>query len=87
MTKRRTVALLLLVACAAVAVIWLIPQSVFLSSFVEHMYPGLIPANGYARNLNSGDPDLIRESLAHLTDRKNPVAVQRGIELLGSSDD
>src|SRR5207249_198983 len=66
---------------------WLVPRSMFLMTFVEHMAPGVIPAGSYARNLDSQDPDLVRESLAHLTDRKDPIGLTRGVELLQSTDD
>jgi len=51
------------------------------------MAPGVIPASSYARNLDSNDPDIVRESLAHLADRKDPVAVGRAVELLQSTND
>lgn len=71
----------------AIATIYLVPRSMFLMSFVEHMAPGVIPASSYAHNLDSGDSDLVRESLAHLADRRNPIAVTRAVELLQSTDD
>ena len=81
-----SVALVVLLGAILVTA-WLVPRSVFLMSFVEHMAPGVIPAGSYARNLDSQDPDLVRESLAHLTDRKNPIGLTRGVELLQSTDD
>lgn len=68
-------------------VVWVVPRSYFLSGFIEHMYPGVIPASGWAQNLNSSDTDLVRESLGFLAGRKNPVGVSRAIELLNHSDD
>ena len=59
----------------------------FLTSIVERFAPGLIPASTYARNLRSEDPDVIRESLAHLADRKDPIAVPQAVSLLQSTDD
>jgi len=72
---------------AVVAIVWVIPRSMFLSSLVEHTCPGLIPASSYARNLNSGNRDLICNSLAHLRRRKNPVAVTQALQLLQSTND
>jgi len=60
---------------AILATIWLVPRNVFLMTVVEQMAPGVIPSSSYACNLDSANSDVIRESLAHLTDRKDPLAV------------
>src|SRR5215475_2431367 len=85
--KKRVVVILLAVAIFVIGLLWLVPRSMFLMTFVDQMAPGVIPASSYARNLDSKDPDLVRESLAHLADRKNPVAVARAVRLLQSTDD
>jgi len=89
--NKRVVMVLLVALVALIGAIfiaaWLVSRSIFLMSFVEHMAPGVVPAGSYARNLDSQDPDLVRESLAHLTDRKDPIALTRGVELLQSTDD
>lgn len=79
--------LLVLTVLVAAVVGRAVPHSIFLSSFVEHLLPRVIPAGSYARNLDSSDPDLVRESLAHLTSRKDPIAVPQAIPLLSSKDD
>jgi hypothetical protein len=87
MKKRFTFIILSVVGLLIVAAVALIPRNVFLSTLVEQMAPGVIPASSYARNLNSTNPNLVRESLAHLMTRKDPIAVKRAIELLQSPDD
>jgi hypothetical protein len=68
-------------------IVWIAPRNVVMSSFVETFWPGVIPARTYAANLTSSNPDLVRESLAHLTARADSVGVPRAIELLQSPDD
>lgn len=90
--NRRVIVIILLamavvVLVAIIATIRLVPRSVFLMVVVEQTVPGAIPSSSYARNLESGDADLVRESLAFLADRRDPIAVARGIELLESTDD
>lgn len=89
MNKRVVIISLVLVAIFGVVipVSYLVPRNMFVMGLVEHMAPGLIPAGSLARNLESGDSDLIRESLAHLTDRRNSIAVTRAVQLLQSADD
>jgi hypothetical protein len=84
---KRVILILSTLVIALAAVAWITPRSVVLSSFVETLWPGAIPARAYAANLDSSNPDLVRESLAHLTDRADPIAVPRAIELLQSADD
>lgn len=72
--------------CVAIAVL-VVPRSVFLSSLTEHTIPGLVPASAWARNLDSKDTDLVRESLGFLARRKNPAGVSRAVELLTHPDD
>lgn len=67
--------------------VWIIPRSPFLSGLIEHQFGPVIPASSYARNLDSSDNDLVRESLYFLTKRKDRVAVPKAITLLQSSDD
>jgi hypothetical protein len=85
--NKRVVIVLSAVALLLIGALWLVPRSMFLMSLVEHMAPGLIPASSFARNLDSDDSDLVRESLAHLRNRKDPIAVDRAVELLQSTDD
>ncbi len=89
--KKRFVIVLSVVAVvilgAIIATVWLVPRNMFLMTFLEQMAPGAIPAGSYAQNLDSGDPDLVRESLAHLADRRDPIAITRAVELLQSTDD
>lgn len=78
---------LALIALVAVVIGRTVPLSVSLAAFVEHLLPSVIPAGSYARNLDSPDPDLVRESLAHLASRKDPIAVPQALPLLKSTDD
>jgi hypothetical protein len=88
MNKRVVVVIILVVfATLVIGVVWLVPRSMLLTTFVEQMAPGVIPASSYERNLDSNNPDLVRESLSHLADRKDPVAVARAVQLLQSTDD
>jgi hypothetical protein len=84
---KRGILILATLVIALGATAWITPRSVILSSLVETVWPGAVPARAYAANLRSSNPDLVRESLAHLTDRADPVAVPRAIELLQSPDD
>jgi len=84
---KRVILILAALVIALGTIAWITPRSVVLSSFIETLWPGAIPARAYAANLGSSNPDLVRESLAHLTDRADPVAVPRAIELLQSPDD
>ena len=54
---------------------------------LQQTAPFLLPSSQLARNLESENADVVRESLAILTDRRDPVAVDRAIQLLQSSDD
>jgi hypothetical protein len=78
---------ILLFGSAYLLVIWVVPSNDMLMMLVEHMSPGLIPSSSYARNLDSGNVDLMRESLGLLRRRKDPIAVDRAIELLKHPDD
>lgn len=75
------------VTLAVLAVVWMAPRSVFLSAFFEQFTPGLVPSSGYANNLKSDDPDLVRESLGFLNSRKDPAGVPNALPLLQSRDD
>jgi hypothetical protein len=85
--KRAIVATVTAIVAMLGVIVWIAPRSVVLSSFVETLWPGAIPARAYAANLSSRNSDLVRESLAHLAARADPVAVPRAIELLQSPDD
>ena len=85
--KRATVLMLTTIVGVLGVIVWITPRNVVMSSFVETLWPGAIPGRAYAANLSSRNPDLVRESLAHLADRADPVAVPRAIELLQSPDD
>jgi len=85
--KRAIVVTLTAVVIVLSGIVWITPRNAALSSFAETLWPGAIPARAYAANLSSRNADLVRESLAHLTDRRDPVAVPRAIELLQSPDD
>ena len=48
--------------------------------------PALLPSHRLALNLSSTDNDVVRESLAVLADRKDPVGIQGALPLLKSKD-
>ena len=48
--------------------------------------PSLVPPNRLVQNLEGSDPDLQRESLAVLTDRKDASGVSAALPLLKSDD-
>jgi hypothetical protein len=89
--RKRTIVFIgvaiVLAACFVVSIVWIAPRSPFVAGFVEHQFGHVIPASSYARNLDSDDNDLVRESLYFLTQRKDPIAVPKAITLLQSTDD
>jgi hypothetical protein len=87
MKKRIVIISLLALIGVLIGIAWITPRNIHLMTLVESMRPGLIPASSYARNLDSGNPELVRESLGILADRKDPIASIRAVELLGSKDD
>jgi HEAT repeat protein len=78
---------IVLAVCCVVSVAWIAPRSPFVAGFIEHQFGHVIPASSFARNLDSDDNDLVRESLHFLTERKDPIAVPKAIALLQSTDD
>lgn len=85
--KRKHYILIIGAILCATLLLWIVPRNLFLSGLVEQMYPGFVPATGWARNLHSSDIELIRESLYFLTKRKDPIGVARAIQLLSHPDD
>ena len=49
--------------------------------------PWLVSSHAIARNLDNERGDLVYDSLSILRDRKDPIAVNRALELLKSDDD
>jgi hypothetical protein len=74
-------------ALAAITLIWIIPSSPYLSGLTERIAPGVVPASRWAANLESSHNDLVIESLYFLTQRADPVGVDRALPLLKRSDD
>jgi hypothetical protein len=72
---------------ALVAIAIIVPRNMFLTGLAERTLPGLIPSSSFARNLDSNDNDLVRESLYFLTNRKDPIGVPKALTLLESDDD
>jgi hypothetical protein len=54
---------------------------------VERRYPGLLPAQAFARLLDSPDHATIMSGFYFLAKRADPIAVPRAIELLSHRDD
>jgi hypothetical protein len=75
------------IGLAVIAVVWAIPQSIFLSGLFEQIAPGLVPSSSYVSNLKSKNTDVVREDLYFLTSRKDPAGVPSALPLLQSQDD
>ena len=71
----------------AVAILFAMQRSSFGVGFLQQFAPLALPSSTLAQNLESGDTDLVRESLGILADRRDPIAVQRALPLLQSQDD
>ena len=84
-----TAAIVFVVLAVAFMVIFVLAaqRSVSGVGFLNRIAPLLLPSSQLARNIAGPDPDLQRESLSILADRKDPGAVERAIELLRSDDD
>ena len=76
-----------LAVALAVVFVLIAQRTVFGICMLEHSAPYLLPAAQLARNLESTDTDLIRESLALLCERRNPIAADKAVQLLASPDD
>jgi hypothetical protein len=63
------------------------PSHPSLNRLIERRFPGIIPASGYVQLLYSPDTEFVLEGLHYLRARKNPIAVNRAIELLNSEND
>jgi hypothetical protein len=55
-------------------------------TFLSFISPSLMPTNRLVQNIQGSDPDLRRESLAILTDRKDPAGLSAALPLLKSDD-
>lgn len=87
MNKKTFLVLVLVFAFLAIFIIWVAPRSPVLFGMIEFSFGPIIPASSYAHNLDSTDVDLQRESFYFLTQRGDPIAVPRAIQLLQSPDD
>lgn len=54
---------------------------------LQRSIPSALPSPELARNLESSNMDLVRESLAVLTERRDLIAIQQALPLLQSQDD
>jgi hypothetical protein len=88
---KKPMVILAIVLVSLMALLWLalelIPRSEFLMSMAEFMAPGLIPTSRLRENLKSSNKDLVVETLAVLTERKDPAALDLAIPLLTRPDD
>jgi HEAT repeats len=85
--SNRAAALLVIPLTLAVVVILAAQRTEFGIVMLQQCAPFLLPSSQLARNLESTNTDVVRESLGILADRRDPVAVDRAIQLLQSSDD
>ena len=54
---------------------------------LQNVAPIALPSSQLARNLESSDTNLVIDSLSILEDCRDPIAIQKALQLLGSSDD
>ena len=59
----------------------------FTMGLCDHISPLLVSSHAIARNLSTDRGDLVYDSLYILSQRKDPIAVDRAIQLLQSDDD
>ncbi len=86
-TRMKTRLLTLSVLALGVAGILAAPRTVNGICMLHHHWPWLLPASQLARNLESTDTNVVRESLGVLRDYKNPIGADRAVRLLASPDD
>ena len=55
--------------------------------FCHRLFPFYPSSRALARNLDDGSSDIVFDSLKILTQRKDPIAVYRAIDMLQSNDD
>jgi len=87
MLYARILALLFIMAAVIAGSLWVISRSMFLMSMIEISAPGVLPARMHADCLDSENADLVMTCLSILEERGDPIAVERGVELLESTDD
>ena len=75
--KIRHLILLVIPVVLAFVVIHMAQRTVFGIVMLQHSAPFLLPSSQLARNLESTDIDLVRESLALLRERRDPLAAHR----------
>jgi hypothetical protein len=75
------------VIVALIVVVFAMQRSSTGVMLLQHSAPALLPSSQLARNLESTDTDLVRESLALLGERRDPVAADKAVQLLASPDD
>jgi len=82
------ISILAILSLAILAAVILVAQRTELGviSF-QHFAPLLLPSSQLARNLESNNTDLVRESLAILRKRMDPSGAERAVQLLKSPDD
>jgi hypothetical protein len=85
--RHRTVMLLVTISLVVLPVIVLLSTQKLFWSIVEQIRPDLVPSSAYIDNLGSSDPDVVRETLAHLAARKDCSGVAVALPLLQSNDD
>jgi hypothetical protein len=85
--KTRRLILLVIPLALAVVVILAAQRTEFGIVMLQQCAPFLLLSSQLGRNLESTNTDVVRESLGILADRRDPVAVDRAIQLLQSSDD
>ena len=55
--------------------------------FCHRLFPSFPSSRALSRNVNDGIGDIVYDSLEILTQRKDPIAAYRAIEMLQSNDD
>jgi HEAT repeat protein len=83
----RRVILLVISLTLAVAVLLVAQRTEIGIVMLEQSAPFLLPSSQLARNLDSTNTDVVRESLGILAERRDPIAANRAVALLKSPDD
>ena len=84
--KRRHITWVLVPLALAGIIILAAQRSEYGINMLQQFAPALLPSSQLARNLERTDPGVVRESLATLARRKDPVGTERAIALLKNPD-
>jgi hypothetical protein len=84
--KTRRLIFLVIPLALAVVVVFVAQRTELGIVMLQQCAPFLLPSSQLARNLDSTDPDVVRESFGIFADRRDPIAADRAVVLLKSPD-